>query len=472
MSKNKILKDLSANAVQTGIAQLVSLSIFYLMSRFISKEDFGTFNWSTALGSTILAIGSLGLDLVLIKRISSGQDARLLAGIHFFHTVLLGFILLTSIGLIIYFAPQLIPFQPIFLLVIIQLTITAIANSFKFTLTGLEAFKQLAIISIVVNLIKFLLVIILFIINRFSIISIVFGFIFTSFLELMHSYYFVNKHIKGQLKPIIEQTTYKNFIKESLPQLGVVIFDSALARVDWILLGIISTAAITAEYSFAYKFFELAKLPLVILAPVLLTRFSKLLSTDQAIEADTQEGIQAFFGLEIFLSFLIPIFMTCAWTDLIDWVTDGKYGAVNQDNFGILAFCVPLVFAINFMWTIGFIQGQLKPILRITITASLFNLVLNILLIKYLGSMGSAIAFLLSTVLQFFMYATTIRFDRIKVDFKPFVLFFLLAIISVLFSKLIFSNQYLAAVMASTSYIGIAFLSKMITKANIQLALR
>jgi O-antigen/teichoic acid export membrane protein len=174
MSKNKILKDLSANAVQTGIAQLVSLSIFYLMSRFISKEDFGTFNWSTALGSTILAIGSLGLDLVLIKRISSGQDARLLAGIHFFHTVLLGFILITSIGLIIYFAPQLIPFQPIFLLVIIQLTITAIANSFKFTLTGLEAFKQLAIISIVVNLIKFLLVIILFIINRFSIISIVF----------------------------------------------------------------------------------------------------------------------------------------------------------------------------------------------------------------------------------------------------------------------------------------------------------
>ena len=114
MGENKISKDLLANAVQTGIAQLVSLSIFYLMSRYISKDDFGTFNWSTALGSTILALGSLGLDLVLIKRISSGEDAKLLAGIHFFHTVLLGFILLLSIGLMMYFAPQLIPFQPLF----------------------------------------------------------------------------------------------------------------------------------------------------------------------------------------------------------------------------------------------------------------------------------------------------------------------------------------------------------------------
>jgi O-antigen/teichoic acid export membrane protein len=472
MGENKISKDLLANAVQTGIAQLVSLSIFYLMSRYISKDDFGTFNWSTALGSTILALGSLGLDLVLIKRISSGEDAKLLAGIHFFHTALLGFILLLSIGLMMYFAPQLIPFQPLFFLVIIQLTITAIANSFKFTLTGLEAFKQLAIIAIVINLIKISIIISLFIINRFSIISIVYGFILTSLLELIHSYYFVNKHIRGRLKPIFEQKSYKNFIIESLPQLGVVIFDSALARVDWILLGIMSTAAITAEYSFAYKFFELSKIPLVILAPVLLTRFSKLFSTEQLIDADTQKGIQAFFGLEIFLSFIIPIFMTCAWSDLIDWVTDGKYGAVNQYNFAILALCVPLVFAINFMWTIGFIQGQLKPILRITITASLFNVLLNLLFIKYLGSMGSAIAYLLSTLLQFFMYARTIHFNRIKIDFKPFVWFFSLAFISVLCSKLFFSNQYLAALIASTSYISIAFFSKMITKANIQLALR
>jgi len=467
-----MFKDLSANAVQTGIAQLVGLCTFYLMSCYISKEDFGSFNWSTAVGSTILAIGSMGLDLVLIKRIAAGHNARLLAGVHFFHTLLVGFLLLIGTLLLQFFAPSIIPYQPVFLLVIIQLITTSVANSFKFTLTGLEAFKQLAIISIFINTVKLFIVIMLYVFQYFSITYIVLGFIFTSFLELVHGYYFVNKNLSTNIKPILEKDTYKNFIIESLPQLGVVLFDSALARVDWILLGIFSTATITAEYSFSYKFFELAKMPLVILAPVLLTRFSKLLSSNQTIDPDTQSGIDAFFSLEIFLSLLIPIFMTCAWTDLIDWVTNGKYGAVNQLNFSVLAICVPLIFVINFMWTIGFIQGQLKTILRITIVTSLVNLALNILLIKHLGALGSAITFLLSTSLQFGMYALTIHFNKIKINFKPFIFFFAIAFLSVTLSKIFFSNQYLAAVTASASYIIVAFVSKMINKEKIKLALR
>jgi O-antigen/teichoic acid export membrane protein len=461
MSRSKMFKDLSANAVQTGIAQFVGLCTFYFMSRYISKEDFGSFNWSIAVGSTILAIGSMGLDLVLIKRISAGQDVRLLAGIHFFHTLLIGFLLLVGIFILLNVAPNLIPYQPLFLLVIIQLTITSVANSFKFTLTGLEAFKQLAIISVVINLIKLTTVIFLFLIDSFSILHILIGFIFTSIIELIHGYYFVNIHLKERLKPIIEKVTYKNFVVESLPQLGVVLFDSALARIDWILLGVFSTATITAEYSFAYKFFELSKIPLVILAPVLLTRFSKLLKEGHSVDKKKMGNIQVFFNIEMFISLLIPIYMVCAWPTLIDMVTANKYGSVNHVTYALLSVCVPIHFMINFLWTIGFVQGQLKTIMIITICSSLFNILVNVNLIPRMGALGAAYSFLGTSVLQLTIYFILINRKNIVIEFKNTLLLILLALSSVLLSRYFFANNYIAATVAIMLYTIIAFFAKL-----------
>ncbi len=456
MNRKKLFKDLSANTIQTGTTQLAGLLIFYLMSRYIPKADFGEYSWATAVGSTIIAIGSLGLDFVLVKRIASGQDPRMLAGIHFLHTLLVGFLIVMGLLLIQNLWPDLLAFHPLLLLVIIQLILSNIANSIKFSLTGLEQFKSLAIISGIVNLAKLLVVLSMFLYQVLSVRNIMYGFICASFIEFIISLYFINKRLERNLSPILSKTTYIEFVRESLPQLGVVLFDSALARVDWILLGIFSTATITAEYSFAYKFFELSKLPLLILAPVLLTRFTKLFISKEEVSNEKQKSIQQFFNIEIFISFLIPIFMVCAWTELIDLITEGKYGAVNQTTYTILAICVPLHFVINFLWTTGFVQGQLKEIMYITISSSVVNLILNLILIPYYGSIGSAISFLLSCLLQLILYLLVIIQENIKVDFKTPVLLFLLAASTVFICQMTVKNNYLSAFVASFIYITFA----------------
>lgn len=456
MNKNRLLKDLSANTIQTGVSQLVGLIIFYFMSRFIPKSDFGEYSWATAVGSTIVAIGSLGLDLVLVKRIAAGQDARLMAGLHFFHTLFVGFVTVVLLFVLQFFWPHFLAYHPLFLLVVIQLVLSSFANSIKFSLTGLEQFKALATVSVIINGLKLVAVVFLYLLKIFSIHNIVIGFIGVTIIELLINYYFINKRMGHKLRPILKKQAYKGFVLESLPQLGVVLFDSALARVDWILLGIFSTATITAEYSFAYKFFELSKLPLLILAPVLLTRFSKLYQSNEPISKEKQNAIQDFFNLEIFISLLIPIFMVSAWTDLIDLITDGKYGAVNQLTFTILAICVPLHFVINYLWTIGFVQGKLKEIMWITIGVSLLNLVSNIILIPLYGSAGAAIAFLMSTVLQLIWNYLIVDKVYLKISILPLLGLMLFAFIIIICVNFFVSNYYFAAALSIALYVLIA----------------
>src|SRR3954464_7870247 len=93
LSKNKFVRDISASTAQTVITQSFTVVVFYLMSKYLPKDDFGEFNWSVALGFTIISFASLGLDLVFVKRVAAGDDVLTVSGIHFFHTLLVGAII-------------------------------------------------------------------------------------------------------------------------------------------------------------------------------------------------------------------------------------------------------------------------------------------------------------------------------------------------------------------------------------------
>jgi O-antigen/teichoic acid export membrane protein len=60
-----------------------------------------------------------------------------------------------------------------------------------------------------------------------------------------------------------DRPNYLNLIREALPQMGVVLITSSLARFDWIFIGFMLSAYKLAEYSFAYKLFEIASLPII-----------------------------------------------------------------------------------------------------------------------------------------------------------------------------------------------------------------
>src|SRR5688500_9083097 len=125
--KQKLVKDISANSVQTITTQFFGLVIFYLLSKYLPKNDFGEFNWSIAIGFTLIAIGSLGLDLVFVKRIAANKNILVVSGVHFFHTVAVGLFLTLGVLLITYFFPSFEIDHPLFFSVIIYISVFNVA---------------------------------------------------------------------------------------------------------------------------------------------------------------------------------------------------------------------------------------------------------------------------------------------------------------------------------------------------------
>jgi O-antigen/teichoic acid export membrane protein len=470
--RKKLIKDISSNTFQTAITQFFGLLIFYITSKYLSKDDFGEFNWSMAVGSTVIAIASLGLDLVFVRKVALGKDIISISGIHFFHTLAIALVLGSGVFLIQLLVPAFNQSHPLFFYIFLNLALANMANSFKLCMNGLEAYKRLAFLALFTNSIKFILIIALYLTHKFTILNVIYCYLITTAFEFVLAYVMLNKSMAARVKPLLKVKEYKYFILESLPQLGVVLFDSALARIDWILLGIVSTAAITAEYSFVYKIFELSKLPLLIISPILLTRFSKLFSSESIVSPEHQHEIQIFLKLELFIIMLIPLVLCCVWTPLIDYFTDNKYGAVNEINYYILVLCVPLMALINFLWTLGFVQGQLKVIMFITIGVSIMNILANVFLIPLYGAMGSAIAFLISTIFQLALFLKYIHQNRLKFELKNALLAFLVALLAVVCAKFLSNNVIFTTVMALVIYALLALLTKQIVIQEIKQVLR
>jgi O-antigen/teichoic acid export membrane protein len=390
--------------VQTAFTHGLGLFIFYFTSKHLLKEEFGELNWTLAIGSTLIAIASLGLDLVFVKKLASGENALEVAGIHLFHTITGGVALLAVVIFSGYVYPSFLSDHPSFNYLFLYLVIANVGNSFKLCLNGLEAYRYLAAISIVANTLKLAVIALLAFTGSFTLFNLITVYTFVSAIELLTAYFMLRVRVKIRVKPLLKLNNYRYFIMESLPQLGVVIFDSALARIDWILLGIMSTVAITAEYSFAYKVYELAKLPLLIIGPVLLTRLSRLFAADSALNERTRSELIEFFRLEMYLMMIIPVVLVTVWTPLISWLTLGKYGLNNEVSFDLLCVCIPMMCMINLLWTAAFATGQLKNIMWITIVVSVLNVILNIVLIRMMGGTGAAIAFVCSTAVQAALY--------------------------------------------------------------------
>ena len=120
IKNKKILIDISGNTIQVIATQFFGLLIFYFTSKYLSKEEFGEYNWSIALGFTIISIASLGLDLVYVKRIASGYDRVQTTGIHFFHSIVVSLLFLAIVFLSLKLFPEFKSNHPFFLIVFLN----------------------------------------------------------------------------------------------------------------------------------------------------------------------------------------------------------------------------------------------------------------------------------------------------------------------------------------------------------------
>ncbi len=449
----KLLKLFFSSGVQAISVQVLGVAFFVIISLVMPKEEFGIINWANAIAVTLTILLGLGVEQVILRRIAASKTSDWAAAAFFFH--LLGTSAITFLvlwlGSFLFDGHEGIKYLPWFFG---AQAIIAIASPFKQYLNAKQKFAPYALIAVVANVLKLVLVYWLIRSSILTINSVYIVLIICAALELLALFIYVKA--RG-LQFAFRYKAYIKLLKEATPQYIATLFDSSLSRIDWILLGIMATNVITAEYSFAYRAYEIARLPQAVLNPIMLGIFTRMFYGGRTVGIERQKDINELFSVEMFLAMFLPIYLNLLWSPLLDHVFDGKYGTVNHTQFFILSLCIPFQFFINVLWGLGFSAKYYKPISVIIGTTSVLNIGLNIILIKWMSAEGAAIAYLITTIIQLFGYYWLVRDKIMRLSYISFIGLFVAAGVAYYISSIWLNNVVLQLVCATIIYSALAF---------------
>jgi hypothetical protein len=227
---------------------------------------------------------------------------------------------------------------------------------------------------------------------------------------------------------------------------------------------------VTAEYSFAYKLFELSPLPLLIIAPILLTRFSRYFgSHDQSDLAEKKDELSFLIRIEMILATFFPLVLNIVWVPLIDGLTQNKYGAVNKTTFLLLSFCIPLQYMINLFWTIHFSLNHLALILRITFVTCIIIVAGDLFMIPLMNAKGAALVYLAAMIVEFLFYVKYSLFANSQKSLLALVLCVSIAFISGFGADKMEVSLMLKLFLSVTIYFVLLILTRQVKKGDVVL---
>lgn len=463
--KKKFAHDISMNTLQVMIVQACGLVMFYLLSTQLPKSEFGEINWTLAVLLTAFAILSFGIEQISIRRIASGIDASQTLSLYLFHVFMTGglFYLFLLLGKVVF--PFFFQEHHLLLLLGVGKLMIFLATPFKQVANGLERFRSLLWMSVCSNLIRSVALMALAFYGKIDLFAVVLIFIAGDAAEFMLSLLIMRFMIKVPVRMSFAKETYAGLVKEALPQLGVTIFSSVLARFDWILLGLLAGNVILANYSFAYKVVEVATMPLLIIAPVLIPRFTKLFLSPGA--ENKSSDLAVLLRVEMIIASLFSLLLNMLWIPVIDPFTAGKYGSVNQHTILLLSAAMPFLYFNNFLWTINFAKGKLKMIFYVFLISFLVNVAGDVLLIPFFKAEGAAVAYLSAIVVQLLLYLRQTELAVLRLEMIPVFICPVLAAASGLFSIAFIGDTWSAASVAVISYFLLLLLFRQLRKADL-----
>jgi O-antigen/teichoic acid export membrane protein len=460
--KKKLAYNLSANTLQLVINQLFGVLIFYVLSVGLDKNTFGQLNLALAILLSAFNILSFGIDQVVIKKVADGEDAKSVLSLYTFHVILTGVLFYSILllgGLILVSNDQV---YTLVLLIGAGKLMIFLSTPLKQVTSGLERFKLLSYMLVTSNIVRGLSLVVLALLHVLSIQNIIWIFVGGDGLELIVCVWLFRRYISMPIMPRWNKIAYVELIKQSLPQVGVVLITSALARFDWMFIGFILSAVKLAEYSFAYKIFEISTLPLLAIAPILIPRFTRLLKNDEHREVD----LKLLIRFELIIAALTALLLNICWNPVVDMLTHGKYGAVNTNVVFILSLCLPFLYLNNFLWTIFFVQNRLKMIFRSFLVTFTINVIGDVLLIPFFKNEGAAIAFLLACLVQVIFYISKNNLPSLKSSMLTLIICLACALVSGFLTKLVFQNTWLAVVGSIILYFSFLLITAQIKRGD------
>jgi O-antigen/teichoic acid export membrane protein len=460
--RNKAFIRFFSSGLQALALQVLGSIFFYVISVYLSKDSFGAISWMNALSIFITAVLGFGLEQVVIRRIAASQRSDWAAAAFLFHS-------LAAFGatLVVLWLLSLVLRSDIYQLLpwfFIAQGLLFLGIPLKQFLNAKEKFTPYGVIAIISNSLRVCGAFYLVAVHELQIHSIIVVMICTAGGELMALLIYVITKTDFSFK--FRFQAYKKLLKEATAQYVSVIFDMSLSRMDWLLLGFMASKSVLADYSFAYRAYELSRLPMLIIAPVILPRLSRLMVSKPS--GKLQEQVNSFNTAELLLAMLLPLVFNILWTPVVGMITGGKYGATNAMEFLILSLCIPLQFFINLLWSISFSVKKYKAVSSVTVACAITNIVLNLIFIPLLNGIGSAVAYLITNILQAVLYYRLVNKHVMHISLRPFVILLPAALSGWFITSSINIHFLLRLLLGIAFYLVVAVISKQLSRHTIQ----
>ncbi len=390
--------------MQTIAPQLLGMALFFAFSKWLPKADFGLMGWCTATAYLLATLAGFGLEQVVFRRLAAGSGKSNWAAkafwIHNLATTVLA--LLVLLALAAFSAAPKLRLLPFFFA---AQAILSLATPFRLLLNARLQYGSYALATLTANAAKLLAAYLTHTTGNLTLPVAAVILISGNAVEYVLAWLVSRKHQSGSVKG----KAYRLLLREAVPQYLTVIFDVSLARLDWFLLGMLATTASVAEYSFAYRAFEVEKLPTAIVGSLFLPIAARWWTGDKKPSPDRQKAFSV-------LLFLIPALMGWAslmvvalWQPLVGGVLKSEFGNASFLPLAILNLAMVLQFSINLLWVQTFAARQFRTIAKITAATALLSLLLNLVLIPNLATAGAALSLVAASFFQFACYARCAR---------------------------------------------------------------
>jgi len=459
--KNKLLLNFFSSGLQAIAVQVLGSIFFYIISIYLSKEIFGLINWMNAVCLFLITFLGFGLEQVVTRRIAASPRSDWAAAAFFAHSIigfLIAFLLLLMLSLFIKDQASVFKFLPWFF---VAQGFIYMGVPLKQFLNAKERFTPYGIIAAVSNAAKIVIAFLLQQHHNLNIRTVIFTLICTAGFEIVYLVFYILTKTTFSFK--LHFKAYTKLLRESSAQYLSVIFDMSLSRMDWILVGIITSNVVLADYSFAYRAFELARLPVFIIGPMLLPRMARLMSSNNKPGVMQQQEINSFITVEVSVAVLILLILNILWVPVITSITNGKYGNTNSLQFLVLSLCIPLQFFINLLWSLTFSAKKYKSVSLITVVCAVTNIVLNLILISKFNGLGAAAAFFITALLQGYLYYKLVSKEIMRISLRPLLLLIGAAVVYFIAMR-ITTNFLIQLAIAVVLYLLIAVLSGQLTR--------
>lgn len=388
-----------ANAVvwQMGgriLGTVATIATIALTTRALGTVSYGHLNTAIFYVGLWTSLTELGIGVVIVRRVSSGEGSlSRLVGVN------LGFSLaycipLTALAaisaLLVY--PDVPELRAMLLIVSISLTLTTVASCLNPVFMSSVRFSAVGISDLL---------------SRLAVL------VFTGALVVWHAsplWYAAAQIIPPAVQLIVQGIAAHRIVplrivlsvretwalvRESLPQTAVLIIGVLYWRIDGVILSLLSTATEVARYGLAYQ----AAFTLSVMGNFFL---GAALSTMSNLYATDRERFGRFVerSMGLMLSVAVPIAVVGFFVgpEIIAFFGTEEFLDKSNLVLPLLLVCVGLTFLTGTVSQALFAAHHQVFLMRLNLFNLVANIALNIALIPHLGSLGAAIALIVSEV--------------------------------------------------------------------------